>query len=588
MKSTLFRALATGFAVCAATALAGSVFGQQASITLQNCDAKYCYSHDNAWSLSKTVKSDATAEGVRTITWTISATKDTSAAPTFTVHGGLTILNSGSAPATIGNIVINLQKPNSPKKGSNASHVSIAANVADASQGDGATAAKVVAAASAENASTNAAWGINNYTVSGAVGSFVETAGSGSLEFTDANSNTVWAITPQQSIPVGQSVTLLYHATFNTAVMPPAGTPLRVETLVTFGNAGARGGSGATTSNVDINGSGSLNGDEAKVRTVPCRVSLPGLPANPDECNDTVLVGDLGVTTTGTVSSSNPVGFDSFPALIGATTSWDVSVQVDAGANGGSVCNAATLDGVACGGSLGIIIGYESELIEDPLSPGSYITVTTPIYARYECAAAAAASATSCVAVERSPDEGFQDGDYCTYTIGKYNSNSNNQVALYVQANFATLFPAGLTIGVDDGAGAGHHGKWTDVSKLRAWIAGGGPSGALTADTLNATTTSGGTLAKQTAGLTLNLALSGSGGGQPAGLGDLVLENVAGQPTVAQLLSDANDALGGLGLPGYASSYSALNALVDKVNRSFDDCTVNGALVDELGLATGN
>jgi hypothetical protein len=168
MKKTLIiSSIALG---CLALA-AGLVFAApggtpQAGITLQNSDAKYCYTHNNTWDLTKTVTSDP-VEGTGTVTWHITATKDSSGATTFTVHGGLTVTNTGAAPATIGNIVVNLQKPNSPKMGSNAPYVSIAADVATAFAGDAATSAKIVAAASQENQTTNALWGTNNYTVSG-------------------------------------------------------------------------------------------------------------------------------------------------------------------------------------------------------------------------------------------------------------------------------------------------------------------------------------------------------------------------------------------------------------------------------------
>src|SRR4029078_508642 len=153
-------------ALAAGLVFAGSGGTPQASITLNNSDAKYCYTHNNLWTLTKEVTGNTVENGAGTVTWTINATKDSSGAATFTVHGGLTITNTGSAPATIGNIVVNLQKPNSPKKASNAPYVSIAADVANATAGDGATSAKIVAAGSQENAATNAAWGTNNYTVS--------------------------------------------------------------------------------------------------------------------------------------------------------------------------------------------------------------------------------------------------------------------------------------------------------------------------------------------------------------------------------------------------------------------------------------
>src|SRR5215510_8511398 len=88
----------------------------QASITLTNCDEKFCYTHQNNWTLTKEVTNTNVVNGVGTVTWTIAAT-NSSGATSFTVHGTLTVTNTGTAPATIGNIVVNLQKPNSPKKG---------------------------------------------------------------------------------------------------------------------------------------------------------------------------------------------------------------------------------------------------------------------------------------------------------------------------------------------------------------------------------------------------------------------------------------------------------------------------------------
>jgi hypothetical protein len=139
------------------------------------------------------------------------------------VYGNLTVKNTGTAKVTIGNIVVNLQKRNSPKKGSNASYVSVAADVADATHGDAATAASIVAAGSQENQRTNALWGTNNYTVSGAKGTFVETPASGSLRLIDADSNTVWAILPEQTIAPNASINLHYQANFDNTVLkiPP-------------------------------------------------------------------------------------------------------------------------------------------------------------------------------------------------------------------------------------------------------------------------------------------------------------------------------------------------------------------------------
>jgi hypothetical protein len=558
----------------------------QASITLQNSDAKYCYTHNNIWTLTKEVTGNTVDNGVGTVTWHINATKDSSGATTFTVHGGLTVTNTGSAPATIGNIVVNLQKPNSPKKGSNAPYVSIAADVADATSGDAATSANIVAAGSQENPTTNALWGTNNYTVSGAKGTFIETAGSGALEFKDASDNSVFSLVPQPTIPVGQSITLLYDATFSTSVLPVAGTPLRVEALVTFGNAGARGGSGSTATNIDINGNSIIDTDEANVRTVPSRITLAALPAAPDECNASVTVTDTGATTTGTVTMSNPVGFDAFPAVISDTTSWDVSVDVNSGTDGGSVCNEAQLEGAACGGTLNVIVGYE-----DPP------TNSIPIYATYECAAVAEADASDCADVGPPSSCAFNDGDYCTYGKGAY-AGPGAPGVLY-DTNFLTAFASGLTIGIDDGVGPKHSAKWnattTGRANLKTALGGGGPSVALTADTVDATSISGGTLSRNTAALALNIGFNAAGiNGTHTNLGSLTLCNLvdgtvispaftltAAQATalngktISQVLADANNALGGNGLPAYVGSFGDLNELVGTLNDSFTGCTVS-------------
>src|SRR5262245_16296846 len=72
----------------------------QASITLKNCDAKFCYAHQNLWDLTKEVTGNTVVDGAGKVTWTVTATK-TSGDTTFTVHGGLTVTNTGTAPATI-------------------------------------------------------------------------------------------------------------------------------------------------------------------------------------------------------------------------------------------------------------------------------------------------------------------------------------------------------------------------------------------------------------------------------------------------------------------------------------------------------
>ena len=109
-----------------------------------------------------------------------------------------------------------------------------------------------------------------NYTVSGQKGTFNETIGSsGTLSFTDADANTLFALTPSFNLAAGATQNLLFEAHFdNTALGIPVGASLRAEILVTFGGAGARGGGNASASNIDV------NGDMERPRLM-CELCLP-------------------------------------------------------------------------------------------------------------------------------------------------------------------------------------------------------------------------------------------------------------------------------------------------------------------------
>src|SRR6185369_17416279 len=95
-----------------------------------------------------------------------------------------------------------------------------------------------------------------------------------------------------QTIPVGGAVTLNFKAAFAADNIFPAlnpGESLRTEVLVSFGNSGNRGGSGASGSNIDINGNGvNTDADEKNVRTVPTRLTYP-VPTL-QLCNDSVAI----------------------------------------------------------------------------------------------------------------------------------------------------------------------------------------------------------------------------------------------------------------------------------------------------------
>jgi hypothetical protein len=83
----------------------------QASITLKNSTVEFCNVQENDWTLDKT--NDQTVQPVPSptdVTWTITAAK-TAGEKTICANGFMQVTNTGSADATIGNIVVNLQKP---------------------------------------------------------------------------------------------------------------------------------------------------------------------------------------------------------------------------------------------------------------------------------------------------------------------------------------------------------------------------------------------------------------------------------------------------------------------------------------------
>lgn len=569
MKTPILKSPLTQCTLLAASLAV--VQAEQASLTLKNGDAKYCLIHENQWSLAK-VGEVQTAEGNTNVTWTVTATKS-DGPTTFTVHGGLTILNSGTAPASIGNIVVNLQRPNTSKKNGSASYVSVAANIADAFHGDAATTAFVVASATQESPSVNAAWGVNNYTIDSvnpAKGRFVETAASGALEFTDAQQNTVWAISPSQTIPPGAAITLLYRATYNVAYLPPPGTSLRVETLVTFGNAGVRGGGGASETGIDINGNGSLETDESYVRTVPSRSTLAALPSAPEEGNATVVVTEDGLTYDDTLFTFNPFGFDLFPTTTSNTQSWNVGVDVS---GEGDITNGASLLGTACVGTLNVVVSV------DPLG--------TPVYATYECvkAAEAHASDTQHIDGNKFTDECgdcVHDGDYCSFSQGGYGGAGYPYKLL--ATNFVSVFGAGGGVEVGIPGVGGYSMKFTSAAAVQAYLPAGRAAAALTTDLINPVTASAGVFGGQVLALKLNIALSDAGV-LGSGLGDLYYcdtGNSLSGLTVRQILALAETALGGGALPaGY--TFSSLSGLCEALAVSFDGTS---DVLQTCGVAT--
>ncbi|KAF0172559.1 MAG: Ig family protein [Limisphaerales bacterium] len=546
MKTNLLtRILRSGFALGAAGLLTASAWAQQASLVLEGGDMVICHKNNTEWSLTKAADQTSFPSGSGSVTWTVTVTKGATSPNSLTFGGYLRIYNGGSANATVGNIVVNLQR----KSGKNWKTVS--SDIANATLGDAATTAKVVAGASSE--------GLNTFT---------ENAASGALEFSDANNNTLFSLSPQQVIAPGAHVDLVYLANFNNSLLGiRQGESTRLEVIVSFGNAGARGGSGATAKNMDINGNGVIDRDEANVRSVPSRITkaIPAL----EECNKTVTLTDPSLEVTGTASASNVASTIGDGLVVSASSIYTVSADLAGGASGGKVCNTAFLDGA--NSQMGIIIGYTTVTNED-------LTVTqVPVYRYFPCCVGAHLKAESCVDVGAVvTDTDIKPGDFTGFTQGGWGATPNgNNPGTVLHNNFATVFPSGVEIGV---GGAGFSIKFTSAAAVTAFLPQGGTPAALTADLVNPTSSSAGVFGGQVLALRLNAAFSQAGVTQGAGgaLGGLKLTGTGTSLdglTVNQLLAVAESALGGGALPA-DYTIANLNDLVTRLNEAFDNGTV--------------
>ena len=270
----------------------------RANIDLETHHTELAQSADTTWTLTKT---GAVDPGTKSVTWSIAATPSTTTQNHLLLSGTLTVKNTGNAPAPIGNIVVALQT----KRGF--AWTTLAADVADATQGDAATVA---------------------HTASGDVS---ENAASGSLGFTDAHNNSLFSLVPEVQIAPGARVTLDFTASFDNNVLALAhGTKVRGYVAVSFGNHG----SGAP--NVDINGNGVIDADEQYVKTVEERDEERVPCATTGNTTATLTDTAADITTTGTVTFSNATFNIS-------GTSGTATVSYDGGASGGEITNCAHL-----------------------------------------------------------------------------------------------------------------------------------------------------------------------------------------------------------------------------------------------------
>jgi hypothetical protein len=505
-----------GCLACVLVAGAAAV-GARASVKLSSASATLTQSGESEWTLTKSGTANTTA---KTVTWTITATKTATVAGKLRVIGVMDVTNSGAAGATIGNIVVNLQT----KQGS--SWVTRSSDIADATSGDGATTAKVVKQASSEGKT-----------------SFTENAASGPLSFVDASNNTVFSLVPQKTIAPGATVPLLFVAELdNNELGLATGTTVRAEVIVSFGNSGQTGG-GATASNIEINGNGTIDTDEDWVRSVPARFTLT-VPAQANAGADPTLTDTLAdITTTGTVTFSNAT-FN-----LGAT-SGTVTVSYNPGSSGGTITNCAHLEGAPSTVTIG---GFTF-----PVANGTDLQACDTV----------AIGAHTCT--PGAPGCGWQDGDLVTHTQTAWGTPASTAANLLASRFFSVYSSTGFVeIGIP--GAAGFSAKFSSPTSIVTYLPSTGTPAALNADLVDPSSTASGSFGGEVLALTLNVDFAPYiGGSAGVALSSLKLCDVTptslNGTTVSSLLALANTSLGG-GSSGY--SISELLSLIVDVNAAF-------------------
>jgi hypothetical protein len=509
-------------AVLGACAMAGDPYGSieqsstaKAEVSLASSDAAFTLTSNTAWSLTKTGSVDTSA---KTVKWTITATKGTTVAGQLVASGYMTVTNSGSAPATIGNVAVNLQAKAA------GGWVSKSIDVADATSGDAGTSVQVDPRACTNNLSV-----------------LTENAASGPLQFMDASSNTAFSLVPEVTVAAGETKTLLFAATFDNRVLNlPVTSAVRAEVIVTFGNAGTHGPS---VHDVDINGNGVIDADETSVRSIGTRIARQVPTQSTDNGSITIHDSSSNIKTTGTVTYSN-AQFN-----IGAT-SGTVTVSYDGGTSGGKITNCATATG---GGTTVTVGGFPFPIV----SGANLSACDTEDIGADTCTPGA-------------PNCGWADGQMLTYAQGAWSSTGPASSVLNSHYN-AVYFATGDLFDIGDSSK--YVAQFDSASAVEAFMPQAGTAGVFTGSLADPTTSSAGVFGGDVAALKLNVDFNDAGyvtGTASVKLGDLLLCNVTPATlngvTVRQFLATANSVIG-----ASSTTYTAveLDTLANRIDASF-------------------
>lgn len=491
---------------CSSTAAAAA---PKSKLHLTEPSSTIAQTSSQTWSLTKTGAVDTTSS---TVTWNIVASQTPTVEQQLAITGTVSVKNTGHAPATIGNVVVRLETRPANKW----NHV--VSNVADATSGDAATSVSTVANKQAQTVT--------------------EGAGAGSIAFRE--SGTPFSLVPQISVPPGADIDIDVIAAFDNAVLAlPVGSKVRAVVTVTFGNAGP----GNSATDVDINGNGTIDADEARVDSVRATFDTEFVPAATPIGNQVTLTDTAGdISTTGTVTFTNPV-FNL------SSTTGTVTVTYAGGTDGGTITNCAHLSGDA-----------DLEACD-----------------------------TQAIAADAFQ---WNDGDVITHTQGNWGGTpSGTNAAAVLQNNYGAVYasPAGiLELGIPGAAGFSI--VFTNSGAVLGYLPASGAPTSLTDDHLNPTTTEAGAFGGEVLALRLNVDFSDAGvtlGTRGVAFGNLTLCNFPTTPgiegmTVRQFLTQVESLLGG---GAAVHSIAELFLITSDVNASFEGAVTSFA-DDHLVIGT--
>jgi hypothetical protein len=283
---------------------------------------------------------------------------------------------------------------------------------------------------------------------------------------------------------------------------------------------------------VKINGGSALTPDEAWISSAVWLQSVKVPAPTVVGSNPTISDAAKNITTTGSVTFSNPV------FSLGAT-SGTVTVDVSGGSAGGTIENCATLTGT--GVSLN---ACNTQQIAAVCTPGT----------------------RGCP---------WQNGDVVTYTQGEWSSGGVAASTLTTDYNTVYQATAGdLIVGVT-GVSGEYFMEFDSSGAVLGYVPSSGSAEALTSNLLDPTTSPTGVFGGDVVATNLNISFSAAGyttGSLGIAFGDLTLCNLTATPdlnglTVNQFLEVANTALGG---GATTDSIADLDALAVDLELAFD------------------